>query len=784
MVAAAASMGAMTTLLLLFCVFAFVAASSSAGKERTYIVSMEKTAMPTAFASNAFWYSSVLASVKGIKPAAIVDTHMLHVYDTVFEGFSAKLSPDHAAQLESMPECLGIFPDRARQLHTTRTPQFLGLDSKWGLWPKSAFGSDVIVGVLDTGIWPESKSFSDAKIGPVPKRWKGICEAESGFNASMCNRKLVGARYFLRGYEAMSGPLNETLEARSPRDTDGHGTHTASTAAGRYAARASLLGYAAGMAKGVAPKARVAAYKVCWASGCFDSDILAAFDRAVADGVDVISLSVGGGVVPYYMDSISIGAFGAMERGVFVAASGGNQGPAPLTVTNISPWITTIGASTLDRDFPADVLLGNGQIVRGVSLYSGRGLRSGTIALVDAAQAAAAGNGSDAYSAGLCMDGSLDRATVTGKIVICSRGSNPRVAKGQAVRNAGGAGMILANSALDGEGLVADAHVLPATAVGYRGGATIRRYISATRRPVAQLIFRGTVVGIKPAPVLASFSSRGPNPQTPEILKPDLIAPGVNILAAWSGAIGPSGLASDHRIVDYNIISGTSMACPHVSGVAALLRSNHPTWSPAALRSALMTTAYTNDNRGGIIADEATSNVSTPFDYGAGHVNPQKAMDPGLVYDLSSQDYVDFLCAQNYSERAIQVVARRRMPCRRGAAAKPADLNYPSFAANFDQSVGTAKLAANFRRTVTNVGPAKSSYTAKITSPAGVLISVRPSVLNFQSVNQKLSYTLSVSARPMSLLPGDTHSLFGSLSWTDGIRVVQSPIALTLQQPY
>ncbi|KAI5081877.1 hypothetical protein GOP47_0001620 [Adiantum capillus-veneris] len=581
----------------------------------------------------------------------------------------------------------------------------------------------------------------------------------------------------------MNGPLNETVESRSPRDTDGHGTHTASTAAGRYVNGANLLGYAAGMARGVAPKARISAYKVCWASGCFDSDILAAFDQAVKDGVDVISASVGGGVVPYYMDSISIGSFGAASHGIFVSASGGNQGPAQLTVTNVSPWIATIGASTLDRNFPADVKLGNGLTITGVSLYSGAHLHKGYFPLAESTSLGM--NGSDTYTTSLCMVGSLDPKLVKGKIVLCSRGSNPRVAKGDVVRRAGGVGMILANSALDGEGLVSDAHVLPATAVGYAAGVTIRKYLATVKRPTATIVFHGTILNVKPAPIVASFSSRGPNPQTGEILKPDLIAPGVDILAAWTGAIGPSGLASDRRTVDFNIISGTSMACPHVSGVAALLKSNYPDWSPAAIRSALMTTAYTADNRRTPIADEATSNISTPFDYGAGHVDPQKAMDPGLVYDISTQEYVDFLCSLKYSEKAIHVVTRTPTACSGASVKAPGDLNYPSFSATFDQSSRRQSYVATFYRTLTNVGAANSLYTATVVSPPGVTIRARPARLAFSVVNQKLSFTLFVSARPVtSLLPGDVQTFFGSIAWKDGIHVVQSPVAISLQQPY
>lgn len=298
----------------------------------------------------------------------------------------------------------------------------------------------------------------------------------------------------------------------------------------------------------MAPKARLATYKVCWNAGCYDSDILAAFDAAVRDGVDVISLSVGGVVVPYYLDAIAIGAFGASDAGVFVSASAGNGGPGGLTVTNVAPWVTTVGAGTLDRDFPADVKLGNGKVIPGMSVYGGPGLAAGRLYPL-----IYAGNeGSDGYSSSLCLEGSLDPNLVKNKIVLCDRGINSRPAKGEVVQKAGGIGMILANGVFDGEGLVADCHVIPATAVGAASGDEIRKYISSASKsnkspPTATIDFKGTRLHVRPAPVVASFSARGPNPETPEILKPDIIAPGLNILAAWPDRVGPSGLPSDKR---------------------------------------------------------------------------------------------------------------------------------------------------------------------------------------------------------------------------------------------
>lgn len=335
----------------------------------------------------------------------------------------------------------------------------------------------------------------------------------------------------------------------SPRDDDGHGTHTASIAASSRVANASLLGYACGTARGMVTHARVATYKVCWKTGCFGSDILAGMDRAIQDGVDVLSLSLGGGSAPYYRDTIAIGAFTAMEKGIFVSCSAGNSGPTKATLANVAPWIMTVGAGTLDRDFPAYVFLGDNSKVTGVSLYSGKGMGNKPVSLVY--------NEGSNGSANLCLPGSLEPEFVRGKVVICDRGINARVEKGAVVRDAGGIGMILANTAASGEELVADSHLLPAVAVGKKAGDKIREYAKSAN-PKAFLTFGGTVLNVRPSPVVAAFSSRGPNTVTPQILKPDLIGPGVNILAAWSEANGPTELEKDTRRTQFNIMSGMS----------------------------------------------------------------------------------------------------------------------------------------------------------------------------------------------------------------------------------
>nr|GMD92439.1 subtilisin-like protease SBT1.5 [Ipomoea batatas] len=265
-------MAAVSTLVLLLSCFLppFLLSSVLAAGDgrKMFIVHVQWDAKPSVFQTHDHWYES---SLKSLSDGGGVN-RMIHTYNNVFHGFSARMSAIEAKKMEFMPGILAVIPEQVRRLETTRSPEFLGLtrtDSA-GLLKESDFGSDLVIGVLDTGIWPERRSFSDEDLGPVPAKWKG------------------------EGYEATNGKMNESTEYRSPRDSDGHGTHTASIAAGRYVFPASTLGYARGVAAGMAPKARLAAYKVCWISGCYDADILAAFDYAVADGVGVISLSVGG----------------------------------------------------------------------------------------------------------------------------------------------------------------------------------------------------------------------------------------------------------------------------------------------------------------------------------------------------------------------------------------------------------------------------------------------------------------------------------------------------------
>ncbi|KAG6427967.1 hypothetical protein SASPL_112215 [Salvia splendens] len=464
-----------------------VSTSYAAMDSNVYVVHMDKSKMrafDVSVGTSRRWYEAMIQSIN-VDSEVGQEAELL--YENVISGFSARLSKQH---LESLAKADSATMDELYSLHTTHSPHFLGLEEGVGLWDAENLASDVIIGVVDTGIWPEHPSFRGKGLPPVPSHWRGKCKAGPKFAASNCNRKLVGAKAFFKGYEAIAGRVNETSDYRSPRDSQGHGTHTSSTAGGNLVKGANFLGLAKGTASGMRYTARIAAYKACYQLGCATSDIVAAMEQAVRDGVDVLSLSLGG--------------------------------PLGSSVSNIAPWMATVAASYMDRVFPARVELGDGQILLGTSLYSGK---APTTPLHLAYGDTAGGRG--------------------------TRGA----------RMAGGAGMILANGENQGEELLADAHVLPAASLGAAASKAVKMYSNSTTNATAVLTFDGEVYN-SPAPVMAAFSSRWPSLFEPDIIKPDITAPGVNILAAWPPNISPTELTSDRRRIRFNIVSGTSMSCP------------------------------------------------------------------------------------------------------------------------------------------------------------------------------------------------------------------------------
>ncbi|KAK4728623.1 hypothetical protein R3W88_021611 [Solanum pinnatisectum] len=671
---------------------------------------------------------------------------MIYSYHNVMKGFSARLTAEQVKEMEKKHGFVSAQKQRILSLHTTHTPSFLGLQQNMGLWKDSNYGKGVIIGVIDTGILPDHPSFSDVGMPPPPAKWKGVCE--SNFT-NKCNNKLIGAR----SYQLANG---------SPIDDDGHGTHTAGTAAGAFVKGANVFGNANGTAVGVAPLAHIAIYKVCNSDGCSDSDILAAMDAAIDDGVDILSISLGGSTpIPFYEDNIALGAYSATERGILVSCSAGNDGPFNGSVDNSAPWILSVGASTLDRKMKATVKLGNTEEFEGESAYRPQISNSTFFTLFDAGK-----NASDEFKTPYCRPGSLTDPAIRGKMIICLAGGGvPGVDKGQAVKDAGGVGMVIINRQSYGVTKSADAHVLPALDVSYADGTKILAYMNSTSNPVATITFQGTIIGDKNAPMVAAFSSRGPSRASPGILKPDIIGPGVNILAAW-----PTSMDDNKNTKStFNIMSGTSMSCPHLSGVAALLKSAHPDWSPAAIKSAIMTTADTLNLASSPILDEKLLPADI-FAIGAGHVNPSRANDPGLVYDTPFEDYVPYFCGLNYTNPQVGKLLKRKVNCSDVESIPEAQLNYPSFSIS-----GLGSTPQTYTRTVTNVGDAKSSYEVRIASPKGVVVKVKPSKLNFSMLNQKLTYQVTFSKTTNSSKPGVVE---GFLKWNSSRHSVRSPIAV------
>ncbi|KAM0332159.1 hypothetical protein ACHAQA_002433 [Verticillium albo-atrum] len=777
----------------LFVLFNLLLAGESLAAEtkKTYIVQLK--ASPNRLSRR----DEATSSLKSVSASA---DDILYTYENAINGYAAQITEEQADTLRARPDVLGVHENQIRKLHTTRTSQFLGLDNSALLGRSDAVSplnylgerdassaeaeANLIIGVLDTGVWPERPSYNDDGLGPIPSRWKGECEVGDKFGPSYCNKKLIGGRAFWAGYvaatEASSGTTfnwTEAGEFQSARDDDGHGTHTSSTAGGSAVVKASLFGQASGTARGVAKNARLAMYKVCWTGGCTDADILAGMDKAIEDGVNVMSLSLGGDPSFSPSDTMLQGGWAAMEKGIFVAMSAGNSGPGPATASNLAPWVLTVAASSLDRDFPATVSLGNGQNFTGVSLYSDGsvpGVKPLTHELPFIAGSNAAAANSTAADANLCLEGSLDPVKVAGKIVLCVRGNNGRVAKGGVVRDAGGSGMVVINTAATGEELIADAHILPALHLGFTEGSKVQAY-AKTDGATAFLAFDGTKLGV-PAPKMAAFSSRGPALPVPWILKPDITGPGVSILAAWAGK-GPTGLVEDTRNVDFNVISGTSMSCPHLSGAAAYIMARRPDWSISAIRSAIMTTAYTTlKGTDTPIIDSANLGPADPFAYGNGHVDPTAALDPGLVYEVSADDYLDFLCAVDPNDDFAAQISRRSFVCDPKKQYNANDLNYPSFSAVFD-STSTSKCAykTRFKRTVTNVGGTGTyKVDVSVTDPSAVSVTVEPKTLTFTKTGEKKTFDVVVKMGKNATADGNA---FGRLTWSDGKHNVGSSLS-------
>ncbi|MEV4343643.1 S8 family serine peptidase [Actinoplanes sp. NPDC049596] len=589
-------------------------------------------------------------------------------YTTAFNGFTAKLTGAQATALAKDPRVAAV--SRARVVKAdAATPSGPGgaAPATTMAKPVPGKGSGVVVGVIDTGIWPESASF--AATMPAPKGWHGTCQ---GFPAGTCNGKILGARYFADGWLAMAGSLPDG-EVLSPRDMQGHGTHTASTAAGLPVEHAMVLGRDLGRISGVAPDAQIAVYKALWGGSGSDADIIAAIDAAVADGVDVINYSIGSAMGDYQANSPIGNAFlNAYLAGVFVAASAGNDGMSGM-ISNAEPWVTTVGAA-VERANEATVRLGDGTRIVGTSMDVLPPRARTPIVFADRA-------GSAEDGAQFCLGGSLDAAKVTGKIVACDFDSATGAV--EEVKAKGGVGVVLFQT--NGNARLNVIYDFPTVYLwSTEQAGQIFNYLWAHRDDgTAALVTGGDGSSLAGLPSVAGLSSYGPDQVHTGLQKPDLVADGIDVVAAVSPMTGG-------RLFD--AYSGTSMAAPHVAGMAAVLRAQHPGWSPGAVASALRTTA----------AD--TKATSSPLQQGSGRPTVARATDPGLIVEPSAASLSAFATA---------------------TAPDGKELNLPSIALREYDGLHPVVVT----RRLTNVGTRTETYRARVEGLSGMDVTINPKVI-------------------------------------------------------
>jgi subtilisin family serine protease len=710
-------------------------------------------------------------------------TSKIYSYRYGINGFAARMSAAQAQKIEHLPEVLEVWEDEVRPMATSHSPSFLGLfDADDGLRSAASLdGEGVVIGVIDSGVTPEHPALRDARqadkpracrsswgettllgrwlcrryrklpdvvVFDPPEDWNGTCESGERFAESDCNNKLIGARWFIDG-AIETGPIHED-EIHSPRDADGHGTHTATTAAGNRTS-ASIFGTLIGDIEGIAPKARIASYKACWLrpgdtrASCNTSDLANAIDAAIADGVDVISYSVGSSLSRTTAPD-DIALLAAAKAGVLAVVAAGNEGPNLGTIGSPAggPWVITAAASTRDGEHNVEAI----EISTPPGLAGKYAAKEamftppledvdpieGSLVLVDDDDTSL-DSGATGSTADACQP-LINGDDVSGNIAFIQR-TGCRF--DTMVKNAADAGAVAAlvyNIAGDpivmhGESGLSD---IPALMIGQADANLILAELDADNDVTAVLDKGFLLTTPDNGNEMARFSARGPAP-IPDVLKPDVTAPGVNILAGFS----PDSAYSTPG-ENFAYLSGTSMSTPHVAGVAALLRQAHPEWSTSAIKSALMTSARQN-----VTSSDGVGNAS-PFEYGAGHIDPNKALDPGLVYDITNDEYDAYFADMENEAR---------------------NLNLPSITMS-----GIASSQTVTRR-VTNISDEAGAYTVSVSPPPGMRVEVVPDSLSL-APGQSASFEITVSyeSGPLDLWR------FGSLTWVSEDRDVFSPIAV------
>ena len=649
---------------------------------------------------------TITQAVEQAVPAASVG----QAVNTVYGGAPAIVPADSIDKLLQVPGVAAVQKDSLQQPLDDNT-SFIGATNVWPtLGGSDLAGSNVVVGVIDTGIWPENPMWA-AKAGePAPPKPLSAyhCDFGNGSDTAhlgptfTCNNKLIGAYNFTQNYMANVGSdgqefCNNSTGQCSARDSEGHGTHTSSTAAGDCVSSAVLYGVERGPVCGIAPGAHVIMYRVCLVQGCFSSDSVNAVQQAIHDGVNVINFSISGGANPY-TDPVELAFLDATNAGISVNASAGNSGPGAGTSDHGGPWVTTVGASTGPRAFSSTLHLtadgGASLDVPGVTLTNGISTPTPVVLA------------SSLPGETVRCENTLAAGTATGEVVVCARGNNGRIDKGRRVLAGGAAGMILYNQSAAVTDLESDSHYLPAIQTQFNSNS-IANFVSSHTNVLATWA-QGTATPAQ-ADVMASFSSRGPQG---DWIKPDVTAPGVQVLAGWTAQPdqttadnGPPGLL-------FAAIAGTSMSSPHSAGVSALVKAAHPTWTPEEIKSALMTSAVQD-----VVKEDGVTPAGV-FDDGAGSIRADRAVNPTLVFN---ETYADFVAAGSDTLHRI-------------------DLNLASIDAT------TMSGSVTTHRTAINVSGANKTLDAQVVQPAGVTITVNNGRALIMRAGATLTFPITIDA--------------------------------------
>ncbi|XP_037497412.1 subtilisin-like protease SBT2.4 [Jatropha curcas] len=726
----------------------------------------------------------------------------LYSFKHIVNGFAVHVTPSQVDKLRVAPGVKLVERDRGAKLMTSYTPQFLGLPQ--GVWTQEGgdrnAGEGIVIGFVDTGINPRHPSFAYDPLNPLTSNishFSGTCQTGPRFPANSCNGKIVSAKFFSAGAQAIA-TLDPSVDILSPFDAVGHGSHVASTAAGNAGVPVVANGFYYGRASGMAPRARIAVYKAVYPTVGTLTDVVAGIDQATMDGVDILTLSVGPDEPPEdtltFLSVFDVFMLFARRAGVFVVQAAGNNGPDPSTVVSYSPWAVGVAACTTDRIYPGSLLLGNGQKVGGVGLSAptfgdGRFLYKLVLAQ-DAVKANGTFPRTPQYIEECQYPESLDPSVVRDSIVICTfstgfyNGTSTINAIIDTTRTLGFMGFALVANPIYGDFI---AEPIPFAVSGIMisnvaDAQIILQYYEqqikrdergfVTEFHARAAIGEGRVASFEGrAPIVSRFSSRGPDfidiNRTPaDVLKPDILAPGHQIWAAWSPLSALEPMLTGYK---FALLSGTSMATPHIGGIAAFIKQMNPFWTPSMISSAMSTTATKYDNYGQpILAEGFDINSfypSTHFDLGAGLVNPTRSVDPGLVFTSEFEDYISFLCSLPNINRTTVKVATGES-CNQ-LFSHPANLNLPSV------TISALKGSQTVQRSVKNVGSKPETYLGSVMSPNGTTVTLSPTWFTIAPQG-----TQHIEIQFLVTKAGDEFS-FGEIVFTGSLNhIVRIPLSV------